>query len=52
MYFFYLQLMIILFADDRAKKTMELHLFVLQERKKYMSGAVDFGAAARRGQIS
>ena len=28
---------------------MELHLFVLKERKKYIPGAADFGTVARRG---
>ena len=30
---FYWQLLIILFADDRAKKNMQLQLLVFQERK-------------------
>ena len=48
MYFFYWQLLIILFADDRAKKIMELHLFLLLERKTYFWNG-GFGAFARRG---
>ena len=28
---------------------MELHIFVLRERKIIIPGAADFGAAARRG---
>ena len=31
--FYYWQLLKILFADDRTKKTMELHLFVNRERE-------------------
>ena len=42
MYFFYLQLLIILFADDRAKKIFNLPLCA-SEKKKYISDAADFG---------
>ena len=42
MYFFYLQLLIIPFADDRAKKVWNLPLCA-SEKEKYISGAADFG---------
>ena len=42
MYFFYLQLLIIPFADDRAKKIWNLPLCA-SEKEKYISGAADFG---------
>ena len=48
--YFYWQVLIILFVDDRAKKIWNYTSYiVLWERKKYISGAADFGAAARRG---
>ena len=46
---FYWQLLIILFADDRAKKNMELHLLLLQERKNIFLAQQILGTAARRG---
>ena len=42
MFFFYLQLLIIPFADDRAKKIWNLPLCA-SEKEKYISGAADFG---------
>ena len=41
-YFFYLQLLIIPYADDRAKKIWKL-LLCASEKEKYISGAADFG---------
>ena len=41
-FFFYLQLLIIPFADDRAKKIWNLALCA-SEKEKYISGAADFG---------
>ena len=41
--FFYLQLLIIPFADDKAKKIWNLPLCA-SEKEKYISGAADFGA--------
>ena len=46
--YFYWQLLIILFADDRAKKYGITPLSALG-KEKYISGAADFGAAARPG---
>ena len=37
--FYYWQLLIILFADDRTKKIMELHVFVNRERKNIFLAA-------------
>ena len=44
--------MIILFADDRAKKNYGITPLCVSGKEKYMSSAADFGAAARRGQIT
>ena len=46
--FLYWQLLIILFADDRAKKYGITPLSALG-KEKYISGAADLGAAARHG---
>ena len=41
-FFFYLQLLIIPFADDRANKIRNLPLCA-SEKEKYISGVADFG---------
>ena len=46
--FLYWQLLIILFADDRAKKYGITPLSA-SGKEKYISDAADFGAAARHG---
>ena len=46
--YFYWQLLIILFADYRAKKYGITPLSA-SGKEKYISGAADFGAAARCG---
>ena len=45
---FYWQLLIILFADDRAKKNMQLQLLVFQERKNiFLARKFSRGSAVR-----
>ena len=47
--FLYWQLLIILFADDRAKKKYGITPLSASGKEKYISGAADFGAEARHG---
>ena len=46
--FYYWQLLMILFADDRTKK-YGITPLCESGKGKFISGAADFGAAARRG---